>query len=197
LIAYRRAVPSATRYLIHGVTGSGKTTLAAEISARTGIPWHSMDELTWEPGWIEVPDAVKRERAAAVCAQDAWVMDTAYSAWLDIALERAHVLVALDYPRWLSLARLMRRTLKRVVDKQLICNGNTETWRQMLSNDSIILWHFRSFSRKRAGIQSWLREPPGPQVVHLTSPRATQRWLESLPQRDPSFTDHRDRRREP
>ena len=76
---YRRAVPRAQRYLIHGVTGSGKTTLAAQIGERTGIPWHSMDELTWEPGWVPVEEDVQRQRGAAICAQDAWVMDTAYS----------------------------------------------------------------------------------------------------------------------
>jgi adenylate kinase family enzyme len=173
-------VPPPTRYLIHGVTGSGKTTLAAEISARTGIPWHSMDELTWEPGWVQVTPEVQRERGAAICRQDAWVMDTAYSTWLDLAVARAEVILALDYPRWLSLGRLLRRTFARIVDKQLICNGNTETWRQAFSNESIILWHFRSFAKKRARIDAWLRDPPGPQVIHLTSPQATRRWLETL-----------------
>lgn len=174
-------MPNARRYLIHGVTGSGKTTIAADISARTGIPWHSMDDLTWEPGWVAVAPEVQRERGAAVCAQDAWVMDTAYSSWLDLALERADVLVALDYPRWLSLGRLIRRTVRRIVGKELVCNGNTETWRKaMLSPDSIVVWHFRSFARKRELTRAWLREPPGPALIHLTSPRATERWLETL-----------------
>jgi adenylate kinase family enzyme len=171
---------AATRYLIHGVTGSGKTTLAQEISARTGLPWHSSDELTWEPGWVPVPPDIQRERGAAICVQDAWVMDTAYSSWLDLALARADVLVALDYPRWVSLVRLTRRTLARVVDKKVICNGNVETWRLVFSKDSIIVWHFRSFARKRARIRTWLQEPPGPELVQLTSPRATRRWLETL-----------------
>jgi gluconate kinase len=28
------------------VTGSGKTTIAQQIAARTGVPWHAVDELT-------------------------------------------------------------------------------------------------------------------------------------------------------
>ena len=43
------------RVLIYGVTGSGKTTLAQQVAVRTGLPFHSVDDLTWQPGWVEVP----------------------------------------------------------------------------------------------------------------------------------------------
>ena len=36
------------RILVYGVTGSGKTFLAERISAATGIPWHAVDDLTWD-----------------------------------------------------------------------------------------------------------------------------------------------------
>jgi adenylate kinase family enzyme len=177
---YRRAGPTASRYLLYGTTGSGKTTLAAQISVRTGIPWHSIDDLAWEPGWVPVPPERQRARGAEICSGDRWIIDTAYSGWRDLALARAEVIVALDYPRWLSLSRLVRRTLLRVVDQRVICNGNTETWRQALSRDSIIVWHFRSFARKRALMRQWAAHPQGRSVVLLGSPRETARWLKTL-----------------
>jgi hypothetical protein len=88
--------------------------------------------------------------------------------------------VALDYPRWRSLAWLTRRTLGRVIDRRTICNGNTEGFRQMLARDSIIVWHFRSFARKRARMRAWAADPAGPEVIRLTSPAATRRWLATL-----------------
>jgi adenylate kinase family enzyme len=36
------------RVLIYGVTGSGKTTLAQKVADRTGLPFHSVDDLTWD-----------------------------------------------------------------------------------------------------------------------------------------------------
>ncbi|HEV8115086.1 MAG TPA: hypothetical protein VGP53_02525 [Acidimicrobiales bacterium] len=39
----------ATRLLVYGVTGSGKTTLAERISRTTSLPWHSVDDLMWKP----------------------------------------------------------------------------------------------------------------------------------------------------
>lgn len=171
---------TASRILVYGVTGSGKTTLARQISERTGLPWHEMDQLTFEPGWITVPLAEQRRRVEAICAEPRWILDTAYSNWLDLVLPRVELIVALDYPRWLSLARLLRRTFARAADKRLVCNGNQESFRQALSRESIVLWHFKSFLRKRARIRGWAAEPPGARVVVLRSPRATERWLAGL-----------------
>jgi adenylate kinase family enzyme len=170
----------ASRVLIYGVTGSGKTTLARKVAERTGLPWHSVDDLTWEPGWIGVPPEEQRRRIEAICAGDRWILDSAYSSWADVVLARADLVVALDYPRWRSLARLTGRTLARALDRRTICNGNTESFRQMLSRDSILVWHFRSFTRKRTRMRAWAADPAAPEVIRLTSPAATRHWLASL-----------------
>ena len=163
---------------MYGVTGSGKTTLAARISGCTGVPWHSVDDLTWLPDWVEVDLEEQRERIRRICQQDAWILDTAYGKWREIPLARAELIVALDYPRWVSLGRLLQRTVARVRDRRPICGGNVETLRGSLSRDSILLWHFRSFGRKRAQIRRWQAE--GRPIVVLHSQAETDRWLEAL-----------------
>jgi adenylate kinase family enzyme len=170
----------ASRVLVYGVTGSGKTTFARKMAERTGLPWHSVDDLTWEPGWVEVPADEQRRRIEQICAGERWILDTAYGQWLEVPLTRAELIVALDYPRWLSLARLVRRTLLRAIDRRQICNGNTESFRQAFSRDSIIGWHFKSFAHKRARMRAWAADPAGPQVVRFSSPLAARRWLAGL-----------------
>jgi hypothetical protein len=61
-----------SRILVYGATGSGKTTLARQIGERLGLPWHSVDDLTWESGWVQVPTEVQRTEIAAICAQKEW-----------------------------------------------------------------------------------------------------------------------------
>ena len=56
-----------------------------------------------EPGWGPVSDDEQRRRIDVICAGERWVLDTAYGKWLDIPLARVEQIVALDFPRWLSL----------------------------------------------------------------------------------------------
>jgi adenylate kinase family enzyme len=170
----------ARRVLVYGVTGSGKTTLAARLSAATSLPWHSVDDLTWDPGWVQVAEDEQRRRISAICAEPEWILDTAYSRWRDIPLARAELIVALDYPRWVSLQRLIRRTVNRSWHRTPICNGNIESLRIALSRNSLVLWHFRSFGRKRDRIRQWAEQVDGPPVLRLTSPRQADHWLAGL-----------------
>lgn len=170
-----------TRILVYGVTGSGKSTLALQIADVLGLPCHLADEeIGWLPGWTERPVSDQRAIAARICADERWVLDTAYGHWRNVALSRAQVMVALDYPRWVSLTWLLRRTARRLRTQEPLCNGNVETWSQVLSWDSILVWHFRSFARKRRRIRQLVADPAAVPVVHLRSPRETQRWLRSV-----------------
>lgn len=170
----------AKRILVYGVCGSGKTTLAEKIGQRTGLPWHSVDDLAWEANWTPSTDEKQIAVITGIVEQPEWVLDTAYGKWIDLPLSRAELIVCLDYPRWFSLWRLVRRTLARVIDKKPICNGNVETWRQMFSRDSIILWHFKSFARKRRRMRAWAASGDGPRVILLKSAREADRWLASI-----------------
>jgi adenylate kinase family enzyme len=189
-VLYRDLVPLATtsvparRVLVYGVTGSGKTTAAREIAARTGLPFTSADELTWEPGWVPVGEDEQRRRFAAIVGQERWVLDTAYASWLDVVLPRADLVVGLDYPRWFSLQRLIRRSIMRAIDKRPICNGNTESFRTLFDKDSIVRWHFRSFRSKRRRLRAWAgADVKGPAVLLFSRPKDLQAWIDGLEQR--------------
>lgn len=170
----------ATRYLIYGVTGSGKTTLARQVAERTGLPFHAVDDLTWRANWTPVPAEEQRCIVQQICAGEEWVLDSAYASWLDVPLARAQVVVALDYPRWLSLWRVTLRSFRRAFDQQPICGGNVETWGRVFSRDSMVVWHFRSFARKRDRIRTWASSTGGPTIVRLRTRRQAREWLDSL-----------------
>ncbi|MEV1111524.1 adenylate kinase [Micromonospora sp. NPDC049751] len=171
------------RILVYGVYGAGKSTLAARLAQRLGVPWYPVDDLLWLPGWVEVPVAQQRSRIEEICRRDAWILDGAYHGWRDVPLARADLVVALDYPRWRSFGRLLRRTLRRLGTGEVICNGNRESVGSVLSRDSILLWHVAAFGRARRRMRAWQADPAGPPVLLFTHPAALDDWLSSLPPR--------------
>jgi adenylate kinase family enzyme len=182
-----RELAQAHRILCYGVTGSGKSTAALRLGRLLGLPVHLVDEeIGWLPAteapWTLRPADDQLQIAAELAARDAWVVDSAYSTYLPVLLERAEVVVALDLSRVRTFARLTRRSLARVIDRRQICNGNVETIRQLLGRDSILRWHAQSFSRKRARMRSWEADPDGPQVVRISNPRQWRALLADLAQ---------------
>jgi len=163
------------------VTGSGKSSAARAYAQATGLPEFSADDdIGWMPGWQQRTVEDQRDLAAAIAAQDRWVLDSAYGVWRDVVLPRAELVVGLDYPRWLSLARLVRRSLRRVATREPVCNGNRETLARLFIHESIIRWHFRSFTRKRQVMRSLRSDPAMPPAVLFGHPRQLEAWLAEL-----------------
>ncbi len=174
------ADPSPQRILVYGVTGSGKSHTARHLADIHGLPLVLADDLSWQPGWRQVEPQRQREMFAELADGDRWVFDTAYGIWLDIVLPRADLIVALDYPRWFSLQRLLRRTVRRMVTREKVCNGNVESLRQAFSSDSILIWHFRSFARKHRRIQAFTQDPAIAPTLVFRRSSGLERWLDEL-----------------
>jgi hypothetical protein len=98
-----------------------------------------------------------------------------------VPLARADLVVGLDYPRWLSFGRLLRRTLGRLATGEEICNGNRESLGSVLSRDSVLVWHVAAFGRVRRRMRAWRADSSGPPVLLFRSPAALDRWLADLP----------------
>lgn len=103
-------ISGARRILVYGVCGSGKTTLARQLSEATGIPWHGVDDLAFEPGWRPTTEEFQRAEIEKIITADRWILDTAYGKWLELPLGQADVIVALDYPRQPVLDRCQMRS---------------------------------------------------------------------------------------
>ena len=68
----------------------------------------------------------------------------------------------------------------RAIDKKPICNGNTESLRGMLGRESLIVWHFRSFGRKRGRMRTWAAAALGPAVLLFTRSGDLEMWIDTL-----------------
>jgi adenylate kinase family enzyme len=176
-------LPAMKRIVILGVTGSGKTTFGRKLAARLGYPATDLDDLNWLPAWTERPKEEFYALAEAAAQKPDWVIIGNYSKVRNAVWPHADTFIWLDYPFPRVFWQLLRRSVLRAVDKNLICNGNVESWKQFFSKNSIMLWLFKSYRRRRrdyGAIFSAAGNSPSISYIRLQSPKVAAEWLQNI-----------------
>ena len=106
---------AAQRVLILGCPGSGKTTVARALAARSGLPRTSVDDLYWKAGWQRPSRPEFEARLRRFIDEDRWILDGNYADSIDCRLARADTVIWIDAPSLVCLRRVLLRTLMRAL----------------------------------------------------------------------------------
>ena len=139
------------RILVIGTTGSGKSTLARALAEKLDLQYADGDDFHHLPGWKERSTAEFRELVDAATQGDRWVLAGNYfSKGAAITWPRADTVIWIDMPFWDNFRQLFARTVRRIFSREVICNGNFESFRlQFLTRQSLFVWFFKSWGRNR------------------------------------------------
>ncbi len=172
------------RVIVVGPAGSGKTTFAVALARRLEVPHVEMDALWWEANWTEVGEDRLREKLEPIAGTDRWVMDGNYFTVgaRDIVWPRADTIVWLDPPKWLAVARVIRRTVWRSLTRTELWAGNREHLGTVLGRDQLLRFLWREFPKYRNRYRTIASDPRYVHltVVHLERGRDVRRWLASI-----------------
>ncbi len=148
------------RFVVVGTAGAGKSTFAKAMATAAGCPHVELDSLYWGPGWAAASAEAFSQAVRAATAGERWVADGNYSVVRDLLWSRATHIVWLNYGRSTVMSRVVARTIRRLLFRTPICNGNQESLRMaFLSRDSILLYAFTTFTRNRRRFAA-LRDDP-------------------------------------
>lgn len=120
------------RIVIVGNSGTGKTTLAAQLADSLGLTHIELDALFHQANWQPTPSAefqrsLRAAMAEADRATDGWTMCGNYRSASDgVGQDAADTIVWLDMPRSLIMRRVIWRTVSRAMTRQELWNGNRE-----------------------------------------------------------------------
>ncbi len=117
--------------------------MAVALAAALGAPHVELDAIYHQPGWVPLSEDDFRARVAVATATASWVVDGNYSVVRDVVWARADTVVWFDLPYAIVLGRTIRRTVRRVVTREELWNGNKEPFSNLWSlnpEKSIIAW---------------------------------------------------------
>lgn len=162
--------------VVGSASGNGKTTLGRRLAEALDVPFHELDALNHGAGWVEATPSELQAAVAPIVAGDAWVVDGLYRGKLGtLVLDAADTVVWLDLPVRIWLPRLLRRTLRRLVTREELWNGNRESVRSaFLGREALVPFALRSHVRRRRTYPADLAPYP---VVRLRTPRAVAAFL--------------------
>lgn len=183
LMNEKNKVSDFRRINVVGTSASGKSTFARTLAAKLGLSYIELDNLFWLDNWQESPDAefFDKIHTAIDQAKDGYVIDGNYTRSIPVKWAEIDSVIWIDLPFHLNLYRSVRRALQRTMSKQPLWSNsnNTESFSQVLSRDSIILWMMKTHQKNR---QHYLKLMHAPEYQHihwirLRSPREIDTFL--------------------
>lgn len=145
----------------------------------TKLPVVHLDREHWLPGWVEPDRGEWATRVAELASQERWIIDGNYGGTMEARIARADTVIFMDYPTWLCLYRVTKRTVvyrnRNRPDMTPGCDEKIDLkfyrW----------IWGYRR--TRRPGILAMLRDARtnGTRVVVLRNPSQTKRLLARVP----------------
>lgn len=103
---------NANRIAIIGISGSGKSTLSRKLAESTGLPLYHMDLFFWKENWNPVPEEEYLKSHQELVEKDRWIIEGYIDKQMANRIERADLVIYLDYSGSRSLWNAMKRMLK-------------------------------------------------------------------------------------
>mgnify|MGYP001450392822 CR=1 FL=1 len=176
------------RIVIHGHSGSGKSSLARMIGARLNLSVIDLDALYHENNWDDTPMDEFRAKIeqAKDSSPDGWVSAGNYSRVKDLLMDQADTVIWLRLPFHIVYKRLLWRTIRALITRRPVWEGTElkESWRQTFTTrNSILLWGIKNWSPHIRKMNEALdMAPQGLKIEILRSPQDVTRFVERLPE---------------
>lgn len=171
------------RYVVVGTSGSGKSTFARALAQAMTVRRIELDELYWGENWTPRPADEFTRSVSEFAVGDRWVVDGNFSKVRDVLWPSATHIVWLNFSRRVVFTRVLWRTIKRAVLRQVLWHGNRESIRKaFFSRESILLWSLSTYAKNQTKYAMLRSEPEFAHLswLELETPSQARAFLSSL-----------------
>lgn len=175
------------RISVVGCSGAGKSTLSRRLAQHLGYRHIELDALFHQPNWQPLPTEQFQLATRRALEGDGWIAEGNYSAVRPLVRDRSDMVIWLDTPRHKVMRQVIWRTLRRLVTREVLWNGNRERWGNLLKlnpRQSILAWTWTRHPVYRQRYAEEMRAAPQHRrYLRLDSRQAVEAFLAGLPPR--------------
>ena len=156
------------RIIVLGCPGSGKSTFARALAARTGLPLIHLDSVWWRADGSHISRDEFDRALAELLAGEKWIIDGDYSRTYEVRLRAADTVIFLDYPEDVCMAGIVGRLGEERPDMP---------WTESALDPELVAM-VKNYARdNRPVLLDLLRRYADRQVLVFTDRTRADRWL--------------------
>jgi hypothetical protein len=167
------------RVAVFGNAGGGKSTLARQLAAITGLPLYVVDKLQWQDGGAPVPHDVYLNLHRDLLAKEVWIID-GYGDTATV-LERCSVadtLIHVDLPLPIHYWWVTKRLIMGLFADPAGWPKGSPLWSSTMSGYRVIPQCHKYLTPRYRQLTSDMATSKF--VVHLRSPREIRAFLDNV-----------------
>jgi adenylate kinase family enzyme len=160
------------KILIVGVSASGKSTFARNLSDITKLPVIFMDSIMWNPGWEYIGDEETVEKLVEVSENPKWIIEGYITKGARTFLfEKADQIIYLDYSPLVCSLRYIKRWWKHRINPRPELEGSPEKFSLKFLRTIWNKWEAISLNK-------FLAQVPGQnKITIIKSPKAASLFI--------------------
>lgn len=163
------------RISIIGGSGSGKSTLSNILSKELNLPVTHLDAVNFNSNWEKVDNQKRDSIIKSKTNEEKWIIDGNYNKTLKERLNRADLIIWLDYSSFAHLKGIMKRLFKNFYKEKPELPGCKERF------NFIFLKYTITFNKKRRPeILELLKEVPEEKLLIFKKQKDLNNWLKDF-----------------
>lgn len=164
-----------SRISIIGGSGSGKSTLANILSKILDIPAIHLDAINYNANWVEIDKHKRDEIISSKSKEDKWIIDGNYNKTLKERLDRANLIIWLDYSTFAHLKGVSKRIIKNFNKEKFELPGCKERL------DFNFIKYVITYNKKnRPKVLELLNDVPDYKLLVFKKQKDLNNWLKSF-----------------
>ena len=156
------------KILVLGCPGSGKSTFARALAARTGLPLIHLDNVWWRADGSHIRREEFDRALEELLAGEKWIMDGNYSRTVEVRLKACDTAIFLDYPEETCMAGIAARVGQARPDMP---------WTEQTLDQELVALVQNYARDNRPVLLDLLQKYPEKQALIFTDRAQAARWL--------------------